>query len=236
MTEIWGLAALWIGLALLATLLSIRLRVATALSEIVVGTIAQLIIGALIGTAALGAPHGRNTDAYVLARGASSTMSGSLEDLERLQSRYKTPFLWFRRDGHAYVIQDPKVIDQANALFEPVRRLAPRQEDIASREQVLDREEESLDTEQDAIDSEQDEFEEEDAPPVDSARREALRQQQKALSARQSDLGRRQRDLAREEKALDEEEEKLDAAAEVSLWKLMDASVRDGVAAPAESR
>jgi Kef-type K+ transport system membrane component KefB len=55
MTEIWSLAALWLGLALAATLISIWLRVATALSEIVVGTIAQLIIGALVGTAALGA-------------------------------------------------------------------------------------------------------------------------------------------------------------------------------------
>lgn len=58
MTQIWALAALWIGLALVATLLSIWLRLATALSEIVVGTIAQLVIGALIGTAALGADQG----------------------------------------------------------------------------------------------------------------------------------------------------------------------------------
>src|SRR5580692_3390644 len=54
MTEIWTLAALWLGLALLATLLSIWLRIATALSEIVVGTIAQLVIGAMIGAAVLG--------------------------------------------------------------------------------------------------------------------------------------------------------------------------------------
>lgn len=54
MTEIWTLAALWIGLALIATLISIWLKVATALSEIVVGTAAQLIIGAAIGAAALG--------------------------------------------------------------------------------------------------------------------------------------------------------------------------------------
>jgi len=53
MTETWLLAALWLGLALLATLLSIWLRVATALSEIVVGTVAQLVIGATIGTALL---------------------------------------------------------------------------------------------------------------------------------------------------------------------------------------
>jgi Kef-type K+ transport system membrane component KefB len=55
MTEIYALAALWLGLALVASLLSIWLRVATALSEIVVGTIAQLIIGALVGAAVLGA-------------------------------------------------------------------------------------------------------------------------------------------------------------------------------------
>jgi glutathione-regulated potassium-efflux system ancillary protein KefC len=55
LTEIWALAALWLGLALAATLISIWLRIATALSEIVVGTIAQLIIGAMIGTAVIGA-------------------------------------------------------------------------------------------------------------------------------------------------------------------------------------
>ena len=42
MTEVWLRAALWLGLALAATLISIRLRIATALSEIVVGTVARL--------------------------------------------------------------------------------------------------------------------------------------------------------------------------------------------------
>ncbi|MFN4343010.1 MAG: cation:proton antiporter [Azonexus sp.] len=55
MTDTWFLAALWLGLALAASLLSIWLRVATALSEIVVGAIAQLLIGAFIGGATLGA-------------------------------------------------------------------------------------------------------------------------------------------------------------------------------------
>lgn len=58
MAETWALASLWLGLALAAALLSIWLRVATALSEIVVGTIAQLVVGALLGTAALGAGEG----------------------------------------------------------------------------------------------------------------------------------------------------------------------------------
>jgi glutathione-regulated potassium-efflux system ancillary protein KefC len=54
MTTVWALAALWVALALIATLLSIWLRVSTALSEIVVGMIAQLIIGAAIGSTVLG--------------------------------------------------------------------------------------------------------------------------------------------------------------------------------------
>ena len=58
MAETWALAALWLGLALIATLVSIWLRVATALSEIVVGTLAQLLIGALVGTAVLGGDQG----------------------------------------------------------------------------------------------------------------------------------------------------------------------------------
>ncbi len=55
MTDIYALAALWMGLALAATLLSIWLRIATAMSEIVVGTVAQLAIGAFVGGAVLGA-------------------------------------------------------------------------------------------------------------------------------------------------------------------------------------
>jgi len=57
MTEILGLAALWLGLALLAALLAIWLKVANALSEIVVGTVAQLVLGAAFGAAVLGADH-----------------------------------------------------------------------------------------------------------------------------------------------------------------------------------
>jgi glutathione-regulated potassium-efflux system ancillary protein KefC len=41
MTEVWAQAALWLGLALVATLISIWLRIATALSEIVVGTVSS---------------------------------------------------------------------------------------------------------------------------------------------------------------------------------------------------
>ena len=55
MEQVWFVAALWLGLALIAVLIANWLRVSTALSEIVVGTVAQLAIGALVGGEALGA-------------------------------------------------------------------------------------------------------------------------------------------------------------------------------------
>lgn len=55
MENVWLLAALCLGLALLATLLSIWFHISTALAVIVVGTVAQLIIGVAIGQSAIGA-------------------------------------------------------------------------------------------------------------------------------------------------------------------------------------
>jgi glutathione-regulated potassium-efflux system ancillary protein KefC len=52
-TAVWAQAALWLGLALVASLVSIWLKVATALSEIIIGTIAQLVIGVALGAAIL---------------------------------------------------------------------------------------------------------------------------------------------------------------------------------------
>jgi Kef-type K+ transport system membrane component KefB len=46
MENMWILASVWVGLALVATLVATWLKVSTALSEIVVGTVAQLLIGA----------------------------------------------------------------------------------------------------------------------------------------------------------------------------------------------
>src|SRR5213592_1225290 len=58
MTSVWALAALWLGLAVIAGLFSMWLRVSTALCEIVVGTLAQLILTAVIGAAVLGTDEG----------------------------------------------------------------------------------------------------------------------------------------------------------------------------------
>jgi len=55
MQNVWVLASLWVGLALVATLLAIWFKISTALTKIVVGTVAQLIFGAFIVQGGLGA-------------------------------------------------------------------------------------------------------------------------------------------------------------------------------------
>jgi glutathione-regulated potassium-efflux system ancillary protein KefC len=55
MENVWVLASVWVGLALIATLLAIWFKISTALSEIVVGTVAQLVIGAFVVHGELGA-------------------------------------------------------------------------------------------------------------------------------------------------------------------------------------
>jgi glutathione-regulated potassium-efflux system ancillary protein KefC len=55
MTAVWALAALWFGLALIASLIAIHFRISIALSEIIVGALAQLTIGTALGSEFLGA-------------------------------------------------------------------------------------------------------------------------------------------------------------------------------------
>jgi len=55
MDQVWFVAALWLLLAMVAVLVANWLGVSTALSEIVVGTVAQLIIGVLAGSDILSA-------------------------------------------------------------------------------------------------------------------------------------------------------------------------------------
>src|SRR5436309_8048025 len=55
MQNVWVRASLWVGLALIATLLAIWFKISTALTEIVVGTVAQLIVSAYVSQGGLAA-------------------------------------------------------------------------------------------------------------------------------------------------------------------------------------
>ncbi len=176
---------------------------------------------------ALAAPEGdrRPRDTYVLNRGHSASVSGSLEDLGTLRRRYSGDFLWFRRGGATYVIRDPRLLAEADAFFEPLRELQPDQDSLARREAVLDREDEEHDREEEAIEAEE---ETRPSPELDRRRRD--------LHDRRGDLSPRQQELAKEERALDRREEALEEAAERELWTFLDRTVASGAARPASRK
>src|ERR1700745_2368907 len=55
MDNVWVWAAVWVGLALAAKLFAIWFRISTALTEIILGTVAQAVLVSLVGVNGLGA-------------------------------------------------------------------------------------------------------------------------------------------------------------------------------------
>ena len=74
--------------------------------------------------------------AIVTAGGEEITMSGSSRDLssiKALRTRVGGDFIWARRDGKAYVIQDPVLITKALEAWKPANALAARMDSVSDR-------------------------------------------------------------------------------------------------------
>jgi bla regulator protein blaR1 len=202
-----------------------------------------------------------NQDAYVLTFGKSTiTTNLDLDSYAQMRERHAGDFLWFRRHGSGYLIDDPETLRAAQDLFASVHALEPEQRDLGRRQEALSEQEDALEREQDALDSQidrltdeggetegdwDDEFSAQDemdaAPATDEDRAEIdreleqLRTQQDALRPRQHELESKSRELDSEERALDAREDKLEREAEAKLWALIDAAIRSGAAKPSPS-
>ena len=211
-----------------------------------------------------GPRHGEGAsspDSYVLMTGESTTMTNvSLEECERLRARRAGDFLWFRRDGKSYEIDDAATLKQARELFAPLRALEPEQEDLRRRQEALDEKERELDRQQEELERQMDRLTDgtgddeetesngdeefmvsEDSGPATEEERaeidrelEQLRARQEELRPRQREMDVQNRELDTVERALDAREEKLDSEAEARLWSLIDAAVKNGVARPSQ--
>ncbi|MFY9551646.1 MAG: hypothetical protein WAU32_10885 [Thermoanaerobaculia bacterium] len=197
-----------------------------------------LWIGLLLaaGTpAVLAAPRSISADAYVLCRGAETSISGSLDDLDRLRRRFPGDFLWFRRSGTEYVIWEPGLLSEAEDLFSPLHALGAEQEALSRREESLDREEEALDAEREEIQAEREEPSvadtgAENADATATAPEDDLDERERSVEGRLRELKARQRSLESEERELDAREEAVESEAEANLWLLLDHGVEDGKA------
>ena len=162
-------------------------------------------------------------DAYVMVLDDHSTiMNESIEALTEIRDRYGD-VLWFRRHGETYVVRERGKLDEARALFEPLRVLEPEQRDLARRQRIVDRKEEEIDRQRDAIEDRDDD---EDRTDRDPSRDRKLRE----LDAALTEIRAESRRLDDEERVLDRRSEDLEAAAEAKLWKSIDQWIASGEA------
>jgi len=71
----------------------------------------------------------RNRLAYALVRGPDgkgTVMNGSTDDLREIDAVKRSvngDFLWFRKEGRAFVVQDPAILARLDAAYAPVNKL-----------------------------------------------------------------------------------------------------------------
>ena len=92
--------------------------------------------------------------AIVTAGGEEITMSGSSRDLssiKALRTRVGGDFIWVRRDGKAFVIQDPALIAKALEAWKPANALAARMDSVSDRMELPSAEMEEIARKMEAI-------------------------------------------------------------------------------------
>ncbi len=82
-----------------------------------------------------------NGNAFAIVSGLKITMQcGSERDFEQVQKlRKKTggDFIWFRKNGNAYIVRDPETVRRALAAFAPMQVLARQQAELGREQATL---------------------------------------------------------------------------------------------------
>ena len=163
---------------------------------------------------------------YVLltAGSRSSTMSGSMEDLQRARALRvgSEGLLYVRQGSRAYVIRDAATLRQARSIFAPQETLGARQAELGSRQAALGHRQARLGTEQGRLGRLQ--------AGASPRRADELSRQQDALGRRQDALGRQQDVLGRQQDALGREQDRLSRLADARMRALLADAIRRGVA------
>ena len=211
---------------------------------------AVVLFAGLAATPAAAAPGGSgpkhssrhsDEDSYILSLGNSTTISNaSIDEYTHLRGKRAADFLWFRRAGRAYRIEDPATLNEARALFAALRALEPEQEDLRRREEALDEKEQDLDRQEEDIDRQMGLDSEDDdegdvnsrIAPASAADQKELERQLSEIRSRQREIESASRELERVERSLDAREDTIEREAESKLRILLDAAVKKGLAKP----
>jgi beta-lactamase regulating signal transducer with metallopeptidase domain len=91
-------------------------------------------------------------DSFAIIHGDDSTVNingHSGRDLEKARQKYHGNFIWFEHDGKSYVITDPEILDQSEAMFKGDDELNRRMSILDQKEGELNKKMELLQPEMD---------------------------------------------------------------------------------------
>jgi beta-lactamase regulating signal transducer with metallopeptidase domain/predicted nucleic acid-binding Zn-ribbon protein len=108
--------------------------------------------------------HGHNVNTYsysddgedsfaIVRDGGNSTVSindgHSKWDLEKARQKYHSNFIWFEHDGKSYVITDPAILAQSEAMFKGDDALNARMAELNRKQEALNKKMEAMQPEMD---------------------------------------------------------------------------------------
>jgi phage shock protein A len=162
---------------------------------------------------------------YILVYGGSQNIrSGpdvSLDVALAKRDQYGGDFLWFKKDGHRYLIRDAATLARVQALFERARVYKPESKRVKGEARSLERRESQLDREIDEL------TDRDEGPPLTAAEEDHLRDLRRELESVEGQL----RVLERQEEEIDRKRDALEAEAEKQLGPILDEAIRSGAAA-----
>jgi beta-lactamase regulating signal transducer with metallopeptidase domain len=83
--------------------------------------------------------------------GASASSDSGSSFVDSLRRNFPGDFIWFIRDGKAYIIRDPAAIKQAMDFFAPAQALGRQQEELGKQQEALGAKQEALGAKQEAL-------------------------------------------------------------------------------------
>jgi hypothetical protein len=66
------------------------------------------------------------------------------DDLEKARNSAHGDFLWFKRDSKSYVVDDPAILAEIDAMYRPMEALGKQQEELGRKQEELGRQQELL--------------------------------------------------------------------------------------------
>lgn len=118
-------------------------------------------------------------------------MSGSTDDMEKIEAarrNYGSDFLWFRKNGQDYVVDDPATVARVRQAWAETEKLGSRMEVLGGEMEVHGKKMEALGKQMEQVSSQNTGAYETEMEAL-GARMETLGRQQAALATKQSKIG-----------------------------------------------